>query len=89
MKTRGRTGPAVGRPHALIVELSDVVRWWRVFVLECSFLHHALRFEPSLSLINDRLRKGWFVSCNSLAFRRFCAPQRCGRGVPTRAPNPP
>ena len=42
-----------------------------------------------LSTINDRLRKRRFVSCNSLSFRRFCAPQTCGRGAAIRARNPP
>jgi len=42
-----------------------------------------------LSPADDRLHQRRFLPCNSLSFRRFCAPQTCGRAPRIRARNPP
>ena len=41
------------------------------------------------STVNDRLPRRRFLSCNSLAFRRFRVPETCGRAAPVQARNPP
>jgi len=85
-----RTGETVRFPRGVRTENrnSDLVRKRECFDLRIVSSTMPLA-SNRFSTVNDRLPRGRFLSYNSLAFRRFRAPETCGRAAPVWARNPP